>query len=526
MGAGFARLNSLTIIQTSQGLAEYLLSTLPEAAAAGIVVGHDARHNSEHFALLAAAVFESKGIAVWWYEDIVHTPLVPYAVKALQAAAGIMITASHNPACDNGYKLYGSSGSQIISPEDTNIATSILQHLEPQTWTTRASLLRTPILTEMRRRYMQCLKGLPHLPEIGDRPVRFVYTPMHGVGLRYMMSAVEMIGMQSGLTVVEQQAQPNPDFPTVKYPNPEEKGALSLAISLADQEGISLIMANDPDADRFAVAEKVAGEWHQFTGDQVGVLLAYWTYSSMSPQLTMDDVMLTTAVSSQMLSCMAEAEGFNVRETLTGFKWLGSVAQDLEEQGKRVHFAYEEALGYMFPSVVKDKDGITALLTLLSACFKWGSPWARLQGLYEKYGYFTTMNTYWRSPSIQKTRSVFQAVRELEQPFPSDVGPRKVIRWRDLTTGYDSATDKNVPDLPASANTQMITCWLEGSDSDDGIRFTVRASGTEAKIKLYLECRSKHQDSAHKGTVEALRHLCKTWFNDPDLKLEDGFADV
>lgn len=373
---------------------------------------------------------------------------------------------------------------------------------------------------------MQCLGQLPHLPEAGDRSVRFVYTPMHGVGLRYMISAVEMIGIESGMTVVDQQAQPDPDFPTVKYPNPEEKGALDLAMSTADEKSISLIMANDPDADRFAVAEKVTDDWHQFTGDQVGVLLAYWTFSSISWQLTTDDIMLTTAVSSQMLSYMAEAEGFKVRETLTGFKWLGNVAQDLKEQGRRVHFAYEEALGYMFPSIVSDKDGITASVMFLSACSSWGSPWAQLQKLYEKYGYFETTNTYWRSPNTQKTQSVFEAVRNLEQPFPSHVGYRRVIRWRDLTNGYDSATEQNIPDLPTSATTQMITCWLDGSDSDDGIRFTVRASGTEPKIKLYLECRSKHQDSAHKGAVEALEYLRQTWFHDPSLKIEDRFADA
>ncbi|KAL8788439.1 MAG: hypothetical protein Q9213_001662 [Squamulea squamosa] len=444
MGAGFARLNSLTIIQTSQGLAEHLLSTLPQTAGAGIVVGHDARHNSEHFAQLTAAVFENKGITVWWYEDVVHTPLVPFA-------------ASHNPAQDNGYKVYGSNGCQINSPEDTT---------------------------------------------------------------------VKLFGMESGMTVVDQQAQPDPDFPTVKYPNPEEKGALNLAISTADEKNVSLILANDPDADRFAVAEKVGNVWHQFTGDQVGILLAYWIFSSNSSQMHSDDIMLTTAVSSQMLSYIADAEGFGVCETLTGFKWLGNVAQYLQKKGKRVHFAYEEALGYMFPSIVSDKDGISAAVMFLTACSVWSSPWVQLQALYEKYGYFETTNTYWRSSSVQKTRSTFEAVRKCEQPFPSYVGYRKVVRWRDLTTGYDSATDDSTPVLPTSASTQMITCWLNGSESDDGIRFTVRTSGTEPKIKLYLECRSKNQDSARKGALGVLGWLKGTWFNDTTLKIEDRFADT
>ncbi|KAL8774951.1 MAG: hypothetical protein Q9209_000430 [Squamulea sp. 1 TL-2023] len=512
MGAGFARINSLTIIQTSQGLAEHLLSTLPQTVGAGIVVGHDARHNSEHFARLTAAVFENKGITVWWYEEVVHTPL-----------------ASHNPAQDNGYKVYGSNGCQINSPEDISIATSILQNLQPQIWTNEASPLRKPILTTMQSQYMHCLRRLLHLPQAKERSsnsIPFIYTPMHGVGLRYMMSAVELIGMKNGMTVVDQQAQPDPEFPTVKYPNPEEKGALNLAISTADEKNVSLILANDPDADRFAVAEKVGNVWHQFTGDQVGVLLAYWIFSSNSTQVHTDDIMLMTAVSSQMLSTIADAEGFGICETLTGFKWLGNVAQDLQEQGKRVHFAYEEALGYMFPSIVSDKDGISAAAMFLIACSVWGSPWVQLQKLYEKYGYFETTNTYWRSPSVQKTRKLFESVRSLEQPFLSYAGSRKVIRWRDLTTGYDSATDDHRPVLPASASTQMITCWLNGSESDDGIRFTLRASGTEPKIKLYLECRSKNQNSARKGALEVLGWLKETWFNDTSLKIEDRFADA
>ncbi|KAL8682478.1 MAG: hypothetical protein Q9224_006774, partial [Gallowayella concinna] len=419
MGAGFARLNSLTIIQTSQGLAEYLLLKLPHAATSGIVVGHDARHNSELFAQLAAAVFEGKGIIVWWYEDIVHTPLVPFAVKTLQAAAGIMVTASHNPAADNGYKVYSSSGCQINSPEDAGIASSILLNQEPRRWTTQASSLRRPILTTMQTEYLQSLRGLASLPEAAKIPTQFVYTPMHGVGLRYMMSALEAIGMKNEMTVVDQQAQPDPDFPTVMYPNPEEKGALDLAVMIADEKNIGLILANDPDADRFAVAEKVDGVWRQFTGDQIGILLAHWTLSRIASPVTADDIMLTSTVSSQMLSCIAKIEGFTVRETLTGFKWLGNIAKDLQGQGKRVHFAYEEALGYMFPNVVHDKDGISAAVVFLEACSVWGSPWRKLEELYAKYGYFETINTYWRSPHVLQTQSTFSRIRSSEHPYPT-----------------------------------------------------------------------------------------------------------
>ena len=485
MGAGFARLNSLTIIQTSQGLAEYLLEKEPGAAAAGIVIGHDARHNSMKFAKLAAAAFTFKGIKVWWYEDLVHTPMVPFGVTNLHAAAGIMITASHNPAQDNGYKVYGSNGCQINSPVDSMIAASILENLEPLTWILSGNKnLLQPILRPMKVKYLEVISRVVDFS--GNRkPPRFVYTPMHGVGLKYMVDAIGSVTSIDGslMTIVEQQAQPDPDFSTVRFPNPEEKGALDLAMSTADRAGISLILANDPDADRFAFAEKVGAEWYQFKGDEVGILLADFLRLKILPGAKSDHYMLTSAVSSQMLSCMSTEHEFSVEETLTGFKWLGNRGLDLQKGGKKVHFAYEEALGYMIPDVVFDKDGIAAAMLFLDALSYWGSAWVRLQKLYETYGYFETMNTYWRSPHVGTTGKIFDQIRKLGDPFPSFVGDRKVVRWRDLTKPYDSSTVDHVPTLPSSTGSHMITCWLKGTSTDQGVRFTVRASGTEPKIK-------------------------------------------
>lgn len=484
MGAGFSQINSLTIIQTSQGLAEYLLATDSKTAKSGVVIGHDARHNSEKFAEHAAAVFVQKGIKVWWYEGYVHTPMVPFAVKDLRAAAGIMITASHNPSQDNGYKVYGSNGAQINSPVDSAIATSIAQNLQPEVWGLDGSIHRREnILLSMKPKYRDTLTSQVELSQQLQNTPRFVYTPLHGVGLPFFVAALDQIQLSTSMVPVEEQADPNPDFPTVKYPNPEEEGALSLAMSAADRRDTKFVIANDPDADRFAVAEKLEDRWNQFTGDQVGCLLAYYIFSASLQPMNMDDCMLSSAVSSQMLGVMGQEEGFQVVETLTGFKWLGNIALELQKAGKRVHFAYEEAQGYMIPNVVLDKDGIAAAILFLSACASWGSPWAKLQQLYERYGYFETMNTYWRSPNFETTSQAFERIRAFGKPYPPHVGSRKVLRWRDLTQGYDSATDDNIPSLPCSKSSQMITCWLSGMEKDQGIRFTVRASGTEPKIK-------------------------------------------
>ena len=483
MGAGFSRMNSLTIIQASQGLAEYLLENRPNAATAGVVIGHDARHNSNKFAELTAAAFIFKGIKVWWYEACVHTPLVPFAVSKLKAAGGIMITASHNPAQDNGYKVYASNGCQINTPADAEIARCIARSMKPATWAVvEDNPLKKSILVRLKAEYTKMVEQSVMFTGEPDDIPEFAYTPMHGVGLRYMADALNSTGMTNAMTVVLDQAYPDPNFPTVQYPNPEEKGALDRAIVTADKNNISLILANDPDADRLAVAEKIAGKWYQFTGDQIGVLIGYHCFQALDIVEEGQDFMLTSAVSSQMLSCIAAEEGFSVLETLTGFKWLGNQALNLLRAGKRVHFAYEEALGYMFPQVVLDKDGVTAAVTFLNAVSSWGSPYGMLQQLYQRYGYFETFNTYWKSTDVTATKTIFERIRRKGNPYPQSFGSRTVLRWRDLTIGYDSASADHVPELPVSTD-EMITCWLSKSHSDQGIRFTVRASGTEPKIK-------------------------------------------
>jgi phosphoglucomutase len=519
MKAGFACMNSLTVIQASQGLAAYLLETEQNVKHRGVVIGRDARHNSEKFAKLAAAAFVAKGIKVWWYENPSHTPSVPFGVRELNAVAGVMITASHNPAQDNGYKVYWSNGCQIIPPHDSGIAKAILENLKPVTWDTsvvdNGHLLVEGSLDLVRDSYLNAVKiaARPQGVSVPANPdFRFVYTPMHGVGLRPMKFAMEKLGLASQMEVVEAQAQPNPDFPTVKFPNPEEKGALDLAIQTANAASIDTIIASDPDADRLAAAEKVSGRWHIFTGNQLGILLGSYLierYAGNTPREKL--AMLASTVSSRMLHALADKEGFHFTETLTGFKWLGNVARDLTSRGYEVLYAFEEALGYMIPTVVHDKDSIAAAAVYLTAVSHWASqgltPYTKLQQLYETLGYFEDANTYLFSPSPATTTSVFTAIRALASPHPTTIGSRKITRWRDLTVGYDSAGKDHVPDLPVDRTAQMITCELEG-----GAVFTVRGSGTEPKIKLYIECVDKSSELAKAGAEEILLDLLREWF--------------
>lgn len=450
-----------------------------------VVIGCDMREHSARFARLTAAAFIAKGFTVKWFELYVHTPMVPFAVDYFKAAAGVMITASHNPKEDNGYIVYGPDACQINAPVDGMIHLSILKNLEPITWNVEAALAspRTQyvlgiILTAYRSKVRQFLGSLT----AGKAPA-FLYTPLHGVGLGYLnlvLHSPQADFEDWTFDVVPEQAAPDLTFPTVKYPNPEEVEALDLAKATAEKKQLRLIFANDPDAGRFAVAEKVGDHWFDFTGDQIGVLLAHYLMTKFPPKPPVPCFLLASAVSSQLLSHMAPDMGFHYAETLTGFKWLGQRSIQLEAEGSHVLFAYEEALGYMFPQIVRDKDGIVAAAVFGAACSEWGSPYDELQRLYERYGYFTTFNTYWKSPTLQNTLGIFHRYRH---EYPDKLGCRRVMRWRDMNSGWDSADLNKRPDLPLIRANRMITCWLEGISDDFGVRFTFRESGTEPKLK-------------------------------------------
>ncbi|KXS94290.1 hypothetical protein AC578_6791 [Pseudocercospora eumusae] len=519
MKAGFAFMNSLTVLQASQGLADYILAQTTSGSheSPSIVVGYDARYNSDKFARLAAAIFLEKGFTVLWFAQLVHTPMVPFAVTHYGAAAGVMVTASHNPKNDNGYKVYWSNGSQIIPPHDIGIAAAIDQVQEIATWD--ASLVDSHksvrnVFSDAAKSYLDHVRELVWpLPTV-EQAMPFTYTPMHGVGLKFMKQIAYMLWFTTSMREVAAQAQPDPEFPTVPFPNPEEKGALDLAIQESSRNHTDIILANDPDADRFSVAQRLSrGQYHQFTGNQIGILFAshvYETYTGDKSKLAM----LASTVSSRMLASMAAKEGFHFQDTLTGFKWLGNVAQDLKKHGYEPAFAFEEAIGFMFPSVVWDKDGIAAAAVFLTAWQRWKkqglTPHQKLQQLYEAYGYFEDANTYLISPSPDTTNKVFNDVRISNAGGrPEKLGKRTISRWRDLTLGYDSGTADHKPVLPVDATAQMITCEL------DNVVFTVRGSGTEPKIKLYIEAKSDSSQAAKAEAQEVLQDLLSEWFK-PD----------
>ncbi|KAI7888047.1 uncharacterized protein EV154DRAFT_519070 [Mucor mucedo] len=506
MEAGFARMNDLTVLQASQGLAVYIEEHVQDAKERGIVIGHDHRHHSLDFARLTAFAFLQRGFKVWYYKELVHTPLVPYTIKKLHAAGGIMITASHNPKDDNGYKVYWENACQIIPPHDEGIAQTILENLQPWGWdkdlVSTSDLVSDPTDQGVIDQYFEEVKALCKFPNDNETTgVKFTYTAMHGVGTPFAVRAFDAFQLPP-FVQVQEQVVPDPDFPTVAFPNPEEgKGALNLAIQTAEKAGANIILANDPDADRLAIAEKQSnGEWIIFTGNQIGSILGAASFEkAIQAGKTPDQLaMVASTVSSKFLARMGEVEGFKFVESLTGFKWIGNTAMDLEKSGLEVIFSYEEAIGFTIGDIVKDKDGVSALAFFA----EWATQLYKrgitandyLEELYAKYGYFVSENSYFICHDKPKIQKIFERIRydaEGKLDYPKTIGGHAVTGVRDLTVGYDSSTEDHLPTLPVSASSEMITFRLANNTV-----FTIRTSGTEPKIKYYSELRGESEQQA------------------------------
>ena len=466
----------------------------------GVVVGCDARHRSAEFADEVARVLAGAGIAVHVLPLPCPTPLVAFAVRHLSAAAGIMITASHNPAADNGYKLYLSDGAQVIPPVDREIEARIAA-LGPLSQIPVANA-DSPLITkhgdEVASAYLDAIAGRAASGQ-AKPALNVVYTPMHGVAGQLMLRAMEQAGFTAP-HVVAAQAEPDPDFPTVAFPNPEEPGALDLALADARRLGADLVIANDPDGDRLAVAVPGPGGWQPFTGDQVGALLGAaqldWTAAESASRLT-----ATTIVSSTMLSKIAAAAGVGYAETLTGFKWIARAADGVP--GARFVFGYEEALGYAVGEVVRDKDGISAALAMLRLAAETKAAGSSLLDRYDELE--TEHGVHLTTQVTLRTGEPASVMQRLRADPPTEIGGQPVTTMIDLSArsaraGYAIAGDGRAGDARASdgeAGSPRADGVMGAADglppadvlifrlADD--RVVLRPSGTEPKIKCYIE---------------------------------------
>jgi phosphomannomutase len=478
LGAGPNRMNRVLVAQTAAGLGNYLLK---QNSKASVVIGFDGRVNSDVFAKDSAEVLSGMGIEVLLLDEMGPTPLVSFATRYLNMSAGIMVTASHNPPRDNGYKVYlggDFNGSQIISPVDNQIADEITKVAQTHTFDSLPKSTEYKLIgKEIRAEYLK--SALIAGGKSDGTELKIVYTPMHGVG----WSAIEPLFQSSGseaLIPVPEQVKPDGNFPTVAFPNPEEKGALDLAIALALSKEADLIIANDPDADRVALALPTENGWQRLTGDQVGLILADEIASKAK-----SGTLACSIVSSSVLAKVADHYGLDFKATLTGFKWISKIPNLI--------FGYEEALGYCIdPNHVADKDGVSAALLLANIARREKAAgrtlWDLLDDLGARYGFYATGQISIRVSDLSIIGKAMQSIR---------TAPPKEL----------AGLAASFTDMSLGSKDLMPTDGLR-FDLADGRRVIIRPSGTEPKLKCYLEAVSDSKAGA-KELLDSLEQSCR-----------------
>ncbi|WP_203567373.1 phospho-sugar mutase [Aestuariimicrobium ganziense] len=464
LGPGPNRMNRVVVSQAAAGFARWLRD---QGHSGGrVLIGYDARYNSDVFARDTAEIMAGHGFEAMVTDQRTPTPVVGFGIKHFGAAAAVVVTASHNPPADNGYKVYLGDGSQIVPPADSKIADAIAQVAATGLEQIPRSSSYTTMDDELVEAYVARCAQL--VPDHAPRDLRWVYTAMHGVGTRVVTRAVAAAGLPTGLGVA-QQIDPDPSFPTVAFPNPEEPGAIDLAINLAEAQAADLVVANDPDADRCAVACVVDGRWRMLTGDELGALLG-----DDALRRGVEGTYACSVVSSTLLPTMARAAGRPATTTLTGFKWIGRVPD--------LAFGYEEAIGYCCDSAfVPDKDGITALLTVLRIAAELKSQGLTLADRLDEIA---------RAHGVHATGQL--SVRVADLSLIADAMAR--LRARPPATLLDepvTVTDLAWP-TPGSHLPPTDAVELSGAS----VHVVARPSGTEPKLKCYLEVRIDQQSSA------------------------------
>ena len=493
LGAGPNRMNRAVVARATWGLAQELLAHVPRATERGVVVGGDARRLSRELSEDTAAILAAAGIKVLLFREPVPTPLVGFAVKRLNAAAGVVVTASHNPPEYNGYKVYWDNAAQIVPPVDGGIAAAIERAPSgrdvprPSLDELRARGLVVDAPADMERQYLDAIGALQVHPGQGDRSLGIVYTPMHGVGDHLLRRALAEGGFPNVTSVPEQQ-KPDGAFPTVAFPNPEEKGAMDLSFALAKKTGAQLVMANDPDADRLAVAVPEGDGWRQLTGNQVGTLLGH--YLLTEKPATGPRAVLASLVSAPLLGRIAATLGVRYEETLTGFKWIANRAMELEREGLQFVFGYEEALGYCVGDVVRDKDGISAALLAaeMTAVLRQRGKTLQdqLEEIARRWGVFTSSQVNVTRKGAAGVTAIRAMMDGLRASPPRKVGDDDVVSVADYDarTRTDGRTGAVTPLTLPRSNVLAF-------DLASGSRIIARPSGTEPKAKFYFDVREE-----------------------------------
>ncbi|MGB8330328.1 MAG: phospho-sugar mutase [Polyangiales bacterium] len=485
LGAGPMRMNRVTVARATAGLCAWLKQRVPEVTSRGICVGRDARVNSDVFERDVVEIAAGASIPVWMFGDVVPTPILAFAVLQLRAAAGVMITASHNPPGYNGFKVYWQNGAQIIPPNDSGIASEIARApLFVQIPRASIQEARTgELLREadfIREQYVGRIAAELG-PSGAHAHVRVAYTALHGVAEGVFREVLARGGFEDVHSVAEQAAADG-RFPTVAFPNPEEPGAMDRVLALGERVKADLAIANDPDGDRVAVAVRGERGFELLSGNELGVLLAQELLDRY--QGTATPVVISTVVSSPMLGLVASCHGARWEQTLTGHKWIQNRAMELEQEGYAYVFGYEEALGYAPCAAVRDKDGISSalLITSLAACLKVRGETlldAR-DALWRRHGFFADRQISVRFEGSDAWARMNELVDRFRQAPPSQIGGQAVLRMQDLGRQVQW-TPAGLTALTGFATSNVLIFELQG-----GHRVMLRPSGTEPKLKYYF----------------------------------------
>ena len=509
IGAGCNRMNVYTVAQATQGLAQYVLSQSDKPS---VAIAYDSRIKSDLFASTTAEVFAANGVKVYIYKELMPTPMLSFAIRYLKCDAGVVVTASHNPSKYNGYKAYDETGCQL-GPEAADYVLNIMQSVDIFTGVKTSDFdegLKSGIIEyigeDVINAFLDRVESSRVSKDMDLSDLKIIYTPLNGTGNKPVRKILDRIGIKN-IEVVKEQENPDGNFPTVPYPNPEIKQVFEIALEMAKSYNPDILLATDPDCDRVGIAVNVNGNFELFSGNDVGVLLLYYMLSvkKETGKLPKNPVAVTTIVSTGMCKKIAADFGCKLIETLTGFKFIGEQITELAKTNEqdRYIFGFEESYGYLAGSYVRDKDAVTASMLICEMTAYYKSKGKNLKQvlfeLYEKYGYFFCAQKSFTCEGQSGIEKIKAITEELRANPPAEIAGSKVAVIKDIKTSVCKNLKTNEEtkiDLPKS---NVLCYYLEDGDS-----LIVRPSGTEPKIKIYIGAVSDSCEKAEKRREEII----------------------
>ncbi|MFN5692173.1 MAG: phospho-sugar mutase [Bacteroidota bacterium] len=508
MGVGTNRINQYTIGMATQGFSNYLNTTYA-GVPISVAIAHDSRNNSRFFAETTAAVFAANGIKVYLFESLRPTPELSFAIRRLQCQAGVVCTASHNPKEYNGYKAYWNDGGQLVPPHDVNVIREVeaIQSIAEVKFTGGEHNIQL-IGREMDEAYIQMVKSLSVYPEVisAQHDLKIVYTPIHGTGIKLVPEVLQQYGF-TNVHVVEEQSTPDGNFPTVHYPNPEESETMQIGLNKAKTLDADILLGTDPDADRVGIGVKDNhGNWILMNGNQTAVLAFSYMMEARKAKgiATSDDMVITTIVTTEMINRVAERNGVDCYNVLTGFKWIAEKIKELEGK-KNYVIGGEESFGLMIGSLIRDKDAVSAVALLCEMAAyeksKRKSLFDKLIDLYIDYGFFYESLISITKKGMNGQKEIADMMENYRQQPPKELAGARVVQLLDyqLQKSTNLLTGEQQPiALPRSNVLQFITA--------DGSKISARPSGTEPKIKFYFSVNAPLSDKeAYEAVLGALK---------------------